>query len=102
MSKLHIQEQQHEEDDIQEVVPVIKQEPAAGDTPVTHPVVSQAQNYQGPPGAQLETVLTSMDDGYGEAEYDDYEGYVEEYGDSSMMGGVGGGQDPSKGKKFMT
>merc|ERR1712242_693905 len=97
MSELHFEEQQPEDDDIQEVVPVVKQEPASADTPVTHPVVSQTQSYQNTPGAQLETVLTSIDDAYGEEGYEDYNGYGEEYGDSSMIGGAGGGHDPSKG-----
>jgi len=87
--------QQHEDDDIQEVVPVVKQEPEAVDNPVSHPVVSQTQNYQHPFGSQLDTVLTSMDDSYCDAGYEDYEGYGGDYGDSSMMGTSG--HDPSKG-----
>ena len=92
----HYQEQH--DDDIQEVVPVVKQEPAVVDhVPVSLPVVPTMpqQHYQEPMG----TAVASMDESYGDVGYEDYEGYeAEGYDEGAMMTG-GTGADPNKGKK---
>jgi len=90
----HYQEQH--DDDIQEVVPVVKQEPAAAEhVPVSLPVVPTMpqHHYQDPMG----TAVASMDESYGDVGYEDYEGYEEGgYDEGAMMTG-GTGADPSKG-----
>jgi len=98
-SQVHYQEQH--DDDIQEVVPVVKQEPVVADhVPVSHPVVStmpQQHHYQEPLVAQHGTAVASMDESYGDAGYDDYEGYEGEGYDEGAMMTSGAGADPNKG-----
>jgi len=90
----HYQEQH--DDDIQEVVPVVKQEPAAAEhVPVSLPVVPTMpqHHYQDPMG----TAVASMDESYGDVGYEDYEQYeAEGYDEGAMMTG-GTGADPNKG-----
>jgi len=90
----HYQEQH--DDDIQEVVPVVKQEPAAAEhVPVSLPVVPTMpqHHYQDPMG----TAVASMDESYGDVGYEDYEQYEEGgYDEGAMMTG-GTGADPNKG-----
>jgi len=90
----HYQEQH--DDDIQEVVPVVKQEPAAAEhVPVSLPVVPTMpqHHYQDPMG----TAVASMDESYGDVGYEDYEQYeAEGYDEGGMMTG-GTGADPNKG-----
>jgi len=98
-SQVHYQEQH--DDDIQEVVPVVKQEPVVADhVPVSHPVVStmpQQHHYQEPLVAQHGTAVASMDESYGDVGYDDYEGYEGEGYDEGAMMTSGSGADPNKG-----
>jgi len=98
-SQVHYQEQH--DDDIQEVVPVVKQEPVVADhVPVSHPVVStmpQQHHYQEPLVAQHGTAVASMDESYGDVGYDDYEGYEGEGYDEGAMMMSGSGADPNKG-----
>jgi len=98
-SQVHYQEQH--DDDIQEVVPVVKQEPLVADhVPVSHPVVStmpQQHHYQEPLVAQHGTAVASMDESYGDVGYEDYEGYEGEGYDEGAMMTSGSGADPNKG-----
>jgi len=81
---------QQQDNDVQEVIPVVKQEPAVIDNPVAQSVLSHIQNFQDPSVPQSGTALASMDDSYGDnTGYDDYVGYGEEYGDGAAVGGTG-------------
>merc|ERR1712192_25548 len=88
-------EEQHN-DDIQEVVPVVKQEPAVAEhVPESLPVVPTMpqQHYQEPMG----TAVASMEESYGDVGYEEYEGYeAQGYDEGAMMAGSTGA-DPSKG-----
>eukprot|EP00092_Neocalanus_flemingeri_P092404 GFUD01117296.1.p1 GENE.GFUD01117296.1~~GFUD01117296.1.p1 ORF type:complete len:350 (+),score=74.58 GFUD01117296.1:35-1084(+) len=94
----HFQDQH--DDDIQEVLPVVKQEPAAAEHMAPSlPVTTMTQHhYQDPVDNQQGTTVASMEESYCDDGYDDYGGYEGEgYGEEGTLMSSGTGADQNKG-----
>eukprot|EP00092_Neocalanus_flemingeri_P107055 GFUD01137384.1.p1 GENE.GFUD01137384.1~~GFUD01137384.1.p1 ORF type:complete len:357 (+),score=87.36 GFUD01137384.1:144-1214(+) len=92
--------QDHHDDDIQEVLPVVKQEPAAAEHMAPSlPVTTMTQHhYQDPVDNQQGTTVASMEESYCDDGYDDYGGYEGEgYGEEGTLMTSGPGADQNKG-----
>jgi len=89
------QYQDQNDDDIQEVVPVVKQEPAAAE----HSLATMAQYpYQETMDIHQGTAVASMEESYGDDSYEDYGGYEGEgYEEDGSMMTSGAKADPNKG-----
>jgi len=94
----HYQDQH--DDDIQEVVPVVKQEPSAADHLASSlPLATMTQHhYQDAMDTQQGTTVASMEESYGDDGYDDYGGYEGEgYVEEGAMMPSGNDADHNKG-----
>jgi len=75
------------DDYIQEVVPLVKEEPptVVEHAPTTQDHGERQQHYEDP---VMGTVISSMDDSYGDAGYEDYQGYEDRYDEEAVVGGA--------------
>merc|ERR1712183_130128 len=93
----HYQDQH--DDDIQEVVPVVKQEPSAADHLASSlPLATMTQHhFQDAMDTQQGTTVASMEESYGDDGYDDYGGYEGEGYEEGAMMPSGNDADHNKG-----